>query len=384
MSRLTALKVRSAKPGKHCDTAGLFLYVKPSGSKSWVLRLQSSGRRRDYGLGSARDISLAEAREKAAEMRKLVRSGVDPIEIKRGAAAERARQTTFEYAARKYYEEQKDSWRSDKHRAQWLSSLESYAFGHIGDVPVNEVSAPAVRDALLGIWLTKPETARRVKQRIGAVLDWAHAAGIRDSEAPQRAIGKGLPRQPRKERHFAALPYAQLPALYSKLTKSGGVGALALRFTILTAARSGEVRGAVWDELDLDARTWAIPASRMKAGREHIVPLSDEAVAILKIAEKLPRKNGSGIIFPGLRGGPVSDMTLTKALRTAGEAGATVHGCRSSFRDFVAEQTSFSGEVAEAALAHVNPNRVEAAYRRTLFIEKRTALMSAWAAFVCS
>lgn len=383
MSKLTALSVKAArKPGRYHDGDGLMLVVKPSGSQSWILRLQVDGRRRDFGLGPAKDVSLAEAREKASETRKLYRSGVDPVAARRAARLQASGIPSFAEAAATVYKEQRKAWRNRRHDAQWLASLESHAFPLIGATRIDEVSAPMIRDVLAAIWLDKPETARRVRQRIGTVLDWAHAKGYRDTEAPMRVISKGLPKQPRRDNHFAAMPYSEIPAFLAALPDAPSIGRLALRFTILTAARSGEVRGATWAEMDLEARTWTIPGERMKAGREHIVPLSGAAIAILSDAAAFRTGRAGEPVFPGLRDRPMSDMTLTKALRDAGIADYTVHGFRSSFRDWAAEKTDFPSDVVEAALAHTVKNRVEAAYRRTNYLEKRIGLMGAWADFI--
>lgn len=399
MGKLTALGVKAAsKAGRYEDGEGLALLVKATGSRSWVLKMQVCGKRREFGLGSAKAVSLAEAREKADAVRRQYRSGLDPVVEKRKVLET---VPTFREAALRAHDEQKASWRNPKHRAQWLSSLEAYAFPTLGDKPVDNISGPMIRDTLLPIWLDKPETARRVRQRIGAVLDWAYAKGFRETEAPMRSLSKGLPRQPKKTGHFAALPYDQLPSLMTKLSERESIGRLALQFLILTAARSGEVRGARWSEVDLDAAVWTVPADRMKAGKQHLVPLSAPAVAILK---RLGEVASDELIFPGITGRtpspentqkgrpgaltrapgkrPMSDMTLAKVLRTAGGGDATVHGMRSAFRDWAAEQTAFAGEVVEAALAHTVANKVEAAYRRTNYLEKRRVLMEAWASFL--
>lgn len=380
MPKLTVLRVKNAPTGRHADGLGLYLLVKPSGSRSWVLRAQSHGRRRDFGLGSAELVSLHEAREKAREGLKMLRLGYDPsVEWKRG----REVTPTFEEAATQYHESVQHGWRNGKHVAQWLSTLRAYAFPTLGARRVDQIDAAAVQSALLPIWLDKPETARRVRQRIAAVLDYAHSRGWRATEAPARAIAKGLPKQPRQGRHFAAMPYADVPALVTRLqAEEASVGRLALLFCILTAARSGEVRGATWGEIDGRTATWTIPAERMKGGEAHTVPLSEPARTALEQAKRLGRCEPDAPIFAGLRGNPLSDMTLAKALRGVGGAGATVHGFRSSFRDWVAEQTSFAPEWAEAALAHSLVNRVEAAYRRTKFVEQRRQLMDAWANYV--
>lgn len=382
MSGLTAIKAKALKePGRYTDNRGLMLYVKESGSKSWVLRLTVNGKRRDIGLGSFEEVSLADARSKADELRAIARSGKDPLREKEEQKAE-SQPLTFREAAEASHEERKAGWRNTKHRAQWLSSLEAYAYPFICDLPVADVDGPAIRDLLAKIWLSKPETARRVKQRIGAVLDWAYARGLRPTEAPIRSISKGLPRQPKKDNHFAALPYPEAPALMAKLGESSTIGRLALRFAILTAARSGEVRLATWKEVDLQETLWTIPGSRMKMGKEHVVPLSPSALSILKHLAEAYGAEPDAVIFPGKGGKALSDMTLTKVLRTDLPSSYTVHGFRSTFRDWAAEQTDFPGEVVEAALAHAIANKVEAAYRRTNFLEKRRTLMRNWEGFL--
>ena len=376
MAKLNPLQVRNlTKPGRYSDGDGLILEVRPGGSKSWIARLQMNGRRRDYGLGSLKDISLTEARDKAREYRKQLRSGIDPLEVKRAAREI----PTFEKAAKTYHAEWKKRRRNAKHEAQWLSSLETYAFPRFGELRVDQIGTGHVRDALADIWLIKPETARRVRQRVGKVLNYAHGAGWRGAFA-MGAVSGSLPEQPRKSGRFEAMPYADVPEFAEELRKRTSMGRLALEALILTASRSGEIRGARWDEVDFEAATWTVPAERMKAGKTHIVPLSAEALDVFERAKAL-RMEATDLIFHGSkRGRALSDMTLLKVLRDL-EKPYTVHGFRSSFRDWVAEQTSFAGEVAEAALAHAIRNKVEAAYRRTDFLEKRRSLMDAWAAF---
>jgi integrase len=378
MGNLTVVKVKSVtEPGRYSDGDGLMLKVKPGGSKSWVLRVQVDGKRRDIGLGSAKTVSLAEARQAADELRRKLARGIDPIAERK---LERVVIPTFREAAVLVHEEHKAAWKNGKHQAQWLSTLKSYAYPDLGDLLVSEIEGPIIRDVLAKIWLTKPETARRVRQRIGTVLDWAYAKGYRASEAPMRSLSKGLPRQPRKDGHFAAMSFAEVPAFLQILRRRESMGRLALEALILTAARSGEIRMARWPELDLEACLWSIPAARMKMGRPHIVPLSPQAVDVFKRAAKL-RIPATDLVFFGTKAKkPLSDMTLLKILRDM-EAGVTVHGFRSAFRDWVAEETNYPGEVAEAALAHAIPNKVEAAYRRTDFLEKRRALMSDWGTF---
>ena len=378
MGQLSATGIKAIKePGRYIDGDGLMLLVKPTGAKTWVLRLTAGGKRRDIGLGSLKVVTLAEAREKAHELRRQIANGVDPIAEKRKATEE---VPTFRDAALRVHEEQKATWKNGKHQAQWINTLESYAFSLLGDLPVNEIEGPLIRKALLPIWLSKPETARRVRQRIGAVLDWSYVNGFRASEAPMRSLAKGLPRQPKKDGHFAALSYTQVPELIGRLRERSSVGRVALEALILTATRSVEIRGATWAELDLEAGLWSVPAARMKMARPHLVPLAPQAVDAFERARAFSSPCTT-LVFPGQQlKRPMSDMTLLKVMRDM-ETGVTVHGFRSAFRDWVAEETSTPGEVAEAALAHAVSDKVEAAYRRTDFLEKRRVLMRQWADF---
>lgn len=381
MGKLTTLQVKNAKPGRYSDGDGLMLIVKDSGARSWLLRIQYLGRRMDIGLGSAKVISLSDARERASETRKLIRSGGDPIAARRASQSLLAALPSFREAATALHGEREGSWKNHKHRAQWLSSLEAYAFPDIGSTPIDKVTGPAVLDLVSKIWQEKPETAKRVLQRVTAVLDWAHAKGHRPSEAPLRSIRLGLARQTRAVKHHEFLPYADVAPLMAKLRESDTVGRLALRFLILTAARSGEVRGAIWEEIDLAGKTWTVPASRMKAKKAHVVPLSPAAIEVLRIAERLRKGKNGEPIFPGKGDKPQSDMTLTKVLRTAKPGMWTVHGFRSSFRIWAAEKVDGSRELAEEALAHVLTSKVEASYRRTNLLEKRRTLMDVWAKY---
>lgn len=399
MPKLTPLTVKNARPGRHADGGGLYLLVKPTGAKSWVLRVVMQGRRRDFGLGSVslappppgieevpigrrKVLSLAEARQKAEEGRRYAKNGIDP-------AVEWAKISkiipTFEKHARAYHDAAQAGWRNGKHGAQWLSTLEAHAFPVIGAMRVDEIEASDVQRVLMPIWLSLPETARRVRQRVLAVLDDAHAAKLRDKEAPRKAVVELLKktRQPKRGPGHAAIPYAKLPGLMEVLRASDATpGRMALMFTILTAARSGETRGMTWDEVDLENARWDIPGSRMKAGEDHSVPLSSAAVAILEEAKGLITGRKGEPVFPGLKSKPLSDATMAKALSVAGGGGYTVHGMRSTFRDWVAERTTFPGDWAEAALAHTIPNKTEAAYRRTKFFDQRKAMMADWAAFL--
>lgn len=375
MGNLTATAVKAAsEPGRYGDGDGLFLLIGKRGGKSWMVRVQKDGRRRDIGLGSASKVSLKLARERATEVRCQIEAGIDPVAERRKAAGI----PTFREAAALVHAEHKSGWKNAKHRAQWLTTLESYAFPKFGEWSVADVDSAAVRDALAAIWLTKPETARRLRQRIRTVIDWAVAKGYRDTALAMPVIDKALPKQRTKVRHHAALPYADLPEFIGSLRERESMGRLALETVILTAARSGEVRLATWYELNLEAATWTIPAERMKADREHVVPLSPQALALFTRLK--PHKRGdSELVFPGTkRGKPLSDMTLTKALRDMGRE-VTAHGFRSTFRDWVAEQTTWPAELAEAALAHVVSDKTVAAYQRGSMLEKRRELMAAWA-----
>lgn len=378
MNRLNALVVRNAnKPGRLADGDGLYLVVGKTGSKSWVVRVQKDGRRRDIGLGSAKKVPLKLARERAATVRQQVEIGIDPVAERR----KRVPVPTFEEAAVLVHSEHQKGWKSGKHQAQWLSTLRSYAFPRFGQVLVSQVETHAVRDALEAIWLSKPETARRLRQRITAIIDWAVAKGYRESGLVLPVIDKSLPKQRTRVKHHAAMPYADLPLFMTELVNSTSTAKAALQALILTCCRSGEIREAQWREVDLDARAWIIPAERMKSGREHYVPLSPAAV---RVFEKMLayRRDKQALVFPGQkRDKPLSDMTLLKVLRDSGRR-ETVHGFRSTFRDWVAEQTTYPSELAEVALAHVNSDKTEAAYLRSDRREQRRDMMEEWATFV--
>jgi integrase len=375
-ARISSLKV----PGRYGDGGGLYLEVDLSGAKRWILRTVVRGRRRDIGLGGLRMVGLAQAREDANRFRALARRGADPIEERRKG---RLSAPTFAEAAEAVHGEHKEGWRNVKHRAQWISTLRSYAFKRIGMLPVNEIQTSDVLAVLKPIWRTRPETARRVRQRIGVVMDWAKAAGHRAGDNPVDGVTKGLPDQPEQKKHHAALPYAEVSSFVHKLRKSDDseVVRLAFEFAILTSARTGEVLGARWDEMDLDKDMWIVPASRMKASREHRVPLSSRCLAILAAAKQLAK---SEFVFPGRSlDKPLSQMSMLMVLRRM-KIKATVHGFRSSFRDWASEQTNFPRDVCEMALAHTIRDKTEAAYRRGDLVEKRRELMNAWAIFVLS
>jgi integrase len=376
---LTAMQVRNLnKPGRYADGNGLYLIVDPSGAKRWLLRVVVHGKRRDIGLGGTSLVSLSEAREKALSYRKLARDGGDPLAEKR---KEKREIPTFIKAAEQVHAEHKASWKNKKHGDQWINTLREYVLPHLGETRVDQVHTPDVLKALGPIWLTKPETARRVRQRIKAVLDWAKAAGFRSGENPVEGVEKGLPKQNGREGHHEAMPYGQVPAFIKNLQASdaGEITRLAFEFLILTASRTSEVLQARWNEFDLDQALWTVPAERMKAGRVHRVPLSDRCLEILKRAKVLGAD--SDYVFPGRSAEkPLSNMVFLMMLRRM-KLEVTAHGFRSSFRDWAAEATHFPREVAEMALAHTIENKVEAAYRRGDLMEKRREMMQAWSAY---
>lgn len=388
---LTPLAVKNAKPGRHADGAGLHLLVKESGARSWVYRFMLNGKSRDIGLGAAAGpdaISLADARDAAAALRLKVKAGTDPLEERQRmaaeaeAAAQAAKITgiTFRAVAEAYIAANEDGWRNPKHRQQWRNTLNTYVYPVIGDLPVAEVATAHVLQIIEPIWREKAETASRVRGRIETVLDAAKARGYRGGENPARwrgHIAQILPARARLTRgHHKALPYDGIPAFVAKLQQREAVAALALEFTILTAARTNEVLGATWDEIDTDKAVWTIPAARMKAAREHRIPLTPRALEILETVKVL----GKAHVFPSDRGGKLSGMAMTMLLRRM-KADVTVHGFRSAFRDWAAECTGFPHEVCEMALAHTIGNKAEAAYRRGDLFQKRQRLMDDWATY---
>jgi integrase len=378
---LSARKVDAAKPGRHGDGRGLFLYVKPSGARSWVLRYQVHGRRRDLGLGAYPDVSLAMARNRAAEARRMIAEGEDPITKK-----QQAKPKTFRDAALELIESKRPGWKNAKHAAQWTTTMEAYVFPKLGAVQVAKIETADVISTLTPIWSEKPETANRVRQRIEAVIDYASALGIRSGDNPARWRGHldhllPNPKKVRSVRHHPALPHAEISDFMVALDRRSGVAARALAFTILTAARSGETRGMTWGEVDLDKGIWTIPAARMKAGKEQRVPLTEAAAALLGN----PRDAGKLVFESEAKPGkPISDMSMTAVLRRMGYNGITVHGFRSTFRDWAGEMTGFPREVIEAALAHGIKDKAEAAYARSDLFDKRRELMAAWAAIATS
>jgi integrase len=347
MGKMTATMVKALKDaGRYGDGDGLFLLVSAKGARSWVCRVQKNGKRRDFGLGSEKKVPLALARERARTVRCQIEAGIDPIAERRKAAGI----PTFREAAAKFFAENHKSWKNAKHTAQWLSSLEAYAFPTLGDIAVSAIDAGAIRDVLVAIWLTKPETARRVRQRIGSIMDWAVANGYCETPLSMTVVNKSLPKARPKAKHHAALPYSEVPAFFETLQSRESVGRLAFEYPILTASRSGEVRGARWSEIDIDSATWTVPAERMKADKEHVIPLSAAALAVLSKAQHYSEASND-FVFPGVKAGKaLSDMTLTKICRDAG-VNAVPHGFRSSFRDWVSEETDFDG-ANQSPLAH--------------------------------
>ena len=373
--QLSARKVSTAKQqGYYLDGGGLYLQVSQSGTKSWVFRFKMNGRVRDAGLGSVGTFSLKEARERARKFRQLVADGIDPIEDRRNkkdaARTEQFSRLSFKDAAQRFLELHQNEWKNQKHREQWLSSVKTYAYPSIGNRPVATIDGAIVTEALSPIWTKKPVTARRVRQRIERVVKW-----VRD--------GMPLPTQGASKRvkHYPALPFVEIASFIAALRERKSISARALEFTILTAARTSEAIGAKWSEIDLDAAVWTIPARRMKGDRQHQVPLSQSVLGLL---ETLPREAG-GYVFPGAKAkSPLSNMAMLELLRGMNGNGLTVHGFRSSFRDWAGDRTHYPREVIEHALAHQIKDKAEAAYRRSDALEKRRRLMEEWAKYCSS
>ena len=385
--KLKALDVERLPPGLHPDGGGLYLQVAPGGSRSWLYRYSLHGKEHRVGLGSAKAVTLKLARRLAAEKRELRATGVDPLAHKReqrnAHLVAEAKATTFRECAENYIAAHEAGWRNPKHRQQWRSTLEQYCFPVIGALPVQTINTAMVLKILQPIWAAKTETASRLRGRIESILDYAKSREFRDGDNPARWRGHldNLLARPAKiapHVHHAALPYTEIGGFMSDLRDRDSTSAHCLEFLILTAARTGEVIGAEWGELDLAAKVWTVPANRMKGGREHRVPLSNRVIEIVRLMQS---RRENDFVFPG-RNGPLSNMSLLAQLRVMGRS-VTSHGFRSSFRDWAAEQTNFPREVAEQALAHTIESKVEAAYRRGDLFEKRRRLMDAWAAF-CS
>lgn len=384
---LTAGKVRTLTDvGVHRVDHNLYLQITDRGGRSWLCRYMVNGRRRAMGLGSVRLVDLSSAREAANDAKKLARTGVDPLAQRRTerAPASIAKTTpTFKAFALDYIAGQRDGWKNEKHAYQWEQSLATYAFPTIGELPLDEVTVDHVLTILRPIWSTKSETASRVRNRVERVLGAAEAASHRTGKNPAAwdgPLGHMLPpiSKVQKVEHHQAVPFAEVPALNRTVAAREGEASKALRFVLLTAARSGEARGARLTEIDRANKVWVIPGERMKSGKEHRVPLTDKALALIPTGGKR-----DDLLFPGARKGkPLSDMALIQIMRRLKGEGATVHGLRSSFRDWAAEKTDAPREVVEACLAHATGNAVELAYKRTDFFEKRRHLMAAWATFV--
>ena len=375
---LSAALLRSAPPGRFADGNGLYLFVQPSGTRSWIQRLVVRGRRRELGLGSLALVSLAEAREKALANRKLARQGGDPLAEKRRTEGI----PTFAEAAMRVLEQRRGGWRGRRHHREWMSSLRRYAFPRIGKMPVSEVTSADVLEILTPIWHRKASSARRVRQRLRAVLEWAVAMEFR-IDNPCDRIGPVLGPQQDVIEHRRALPHREVAAVIRTVRAAAAVpdvAKLAFEFLVLTAARWSEVRWAEWEEIDRDAGVWTVPARRMKANRQHRVPLCGRALEILKAVQALDEGAGP-LVFTRGQGKPLNDKQLRWLVREQGIA-AVPHGFRSSFRDWAAEETDHPREVIEAALAHVVRNRVEAAYARSDLFERRRVLMGDWAAYL--
>jgi len=402
MPALTAMSVKSAKAGRHADGGGLYLFVKPSGAKTWVLRVQVDGKRRDVGLGtldtSARVtgkgedppiaipllhrklLTLAEAREKAAILRDAAKAGLDPIEER---DRERRSIPKFRDAAKEAHKVLKVGL-SERGGDTFINSLENHAFKVLGDKRVDKITAADITAVLIPIWSSKPDMARKVRQRIGKVLNFAHGKGWRPTEAPGRSVSAGLPRQP-KGGNYRAMPYADLPAFVAKIAaQHGSLGRNALLLQIYTAARPGEVRGARWDQINFEKQEWHRPASLMKGvdAEAHTVTLNSAAIALLQKIKGEDEPKPGALIFPGKGDAMISDMTMSKVLRTE-KLPYDAHAFRSSFRDWAAEQMpEIPDPVAEAALAHMVPDKVIRAYKRTSFLEMRRKLLEAWAGYL--
>ena len=391
MGKLTAVAVKAAlaNPGTYQDGEGLFLKVDKRGGAYWLLRIQRDGNRQDIGLGSGKLVSLSDARKKARDTRNAVK--VEGRDVLAESKNDKAAKVTFRDAAKQYHAENEAGWKSKTYARQWLAALENYAFPKLGDKTTGAITAADIIATLSPIWQDIPETARQVRNRICAVLDYAHAKGWRSSEAPSGngslKAGRGLPRQVKGPVHRKAMPYVAIPSFITALQRKHSYGRLALELLILTAVRSQEVRLATWDEFDLDEGLWTVPAEHMKRAKAHIVPLSQAALSVLQRAAAL-KLAGSDYVFPGVNGGAMSDMTLLKVLRDAGEP-YHVHGFRSALTDWAANE-GFPDAVVEAALAHKTPDAVQAAYRRTTYLGtpdkpgERVRLMDTWGAYCAS
>ena len=380
--RLKAAFVKRAPPGRHTDGGGLYLEVKPSGSRHWLLRLTIKGRRRDLGLGSVSTVSLAEARERAGEYRRIARSGGDPTRRKDGITR---RTVSFAQASDEVHRTHIiPTSKNGKHVNQWLNTLRIYTFPYIGNAGVDDITRADIIEVLSPIWLKKPETARRVLQRMKTVFDWCVVKGYRKEGNPVESVRMALPKQKQKVKHFTAIEWEETPRLMRQLERTEGIGAIALRFTILTALRSGPVRHATWDQFSEGFQFWTIPAENMKADREFAVPLPTPAIDILKGLSNQSMREGSPYVFSAPRNSdkPLSENTMPKVLKRY-HPNATVHGMRSAFRDWAEIFAEARREVKEFALAHINDDKVESAYLRTQYFHEREQLMEVWGRWIC-
>ncbi len=398
LQNLSALAVgRVKKKGLYADGGGLYLQVGPTGNKAWLFRFMRHGKAQAMGLGALHSVSLGDARVKAGDCRKLLAAGHNPLDAKRTeltqARLAAAKGTTFEACAKAYIEAHKASWRQERHAKQWNQALTKHAHPILGKLPVQAIDTALVMKVLEPIWQKKTETGKRLRGRIECILDWAKVREYRQGENPARWRGHlenllARPSKLIKVEHFAALPYTKINGFLQSLDSQPGLAAQALKLVIFTACRSNEALGAEWDEIDFEKKVWAIPAERMKGGKEHRIPLTPPALAVLKELKrdrdsiKLTDEEPSPYVFPSPKGNTfLSNIAMLALLKRMKRKDITVHGFRSSFRDWAAEETSFPREVAEAALAHAIQSRVEAAYRRSDLFEKRLLLMESWARY---
>lgn len=403
IGKLSAISIpRITKQGLHSDGGGLYLRVSSNNGKFWIFRFMLNGKAREMGLGALHSLTLAEARQKAFECRKMLSEGLDPINaryaVQAKTALEAAKSQTFKTCAEAYIDAHRAGWRNPKHIQQWENTLQTYVYPIMGDLPVQDIDVALVMKvfeqkpkafASEGIfWIARPETASRLRGRIETILDWARARNYRQGENPARWRGhleNLLPKRSRVQRivHQPALPYEQIGDFMAELKAQEGIASLALAFTILTAARTSETLGATFDEIDFKNKIWTVPAHRIKGGKEHRVPLSEPAMKILRELKDIKdASNKAGWVFMGYkRGKHLSNMSMLMLLKRMNRQDITVHGFRSTFRDWAAEQTNFAREVAESALAHISGDKVELAYRRSDLFEKRRLLMNAWAGY---
>lgn len=388
--QLTALEVsRLSGKGRYSVGCGLYLKIENEHSKSWVLIATVGDKRRNIGLGAYPKFSLAQAREKASKARELIEQGIDPIEQKKATRsaikAAQAKEITFKQCATAYIDSQSHAWKNPRHHAIWTNSLRDYAYPVIGDMLMRDIEQVHILKILKPIWTEKTETAGRVRRRIEAVLSYAAVSGYRDHDNPARWRGRldkilPAPSKVAKVKHHEAVSVEALPSFIAELSQHESMSVKCLLFTVLTACRSGEARGATWSEIDMQSKVWTIPAERMKAGKEHQVPLSGQAI---KLLDSLPRIQDTPYVFPSVRNKPLSDMALSMLMRRM-NTGAVPHGFRSTFRDWAGDKTNYPRDLAEAALAHTVSNQVEAAYRRGTALEKRRAMMNEWGKYVFS